>query len=773
MGKTLVVVESPAKAKTINKYLGPAYIVEASLGHVRDLPRKDIAVDVEDDFVPTYVTIDKKKDVLVRLQQLSRQCDAVYMATDPDREGEAIAWHVAQEISDDTLPLYRVLFHEITRSGVKKAMSMPRQIDMDLVRAQEARRVMDRLIGYKISPFLWRAFRDEAHSGLSAGRVQSVALRLVVEREKEINSFIPIEYWNLIGTFKTKKGDEFKARLVEYGGVALKNPSGSAVDKESNPSSSTRFIASDGEANRIRGRALFEEYYISKLEQKEVRRRPPAPFTTSTLQQDASRRLKMKPKATMIAAQKLYEGVALGSKGRVGLITYMRTDSVRVSDEAVEEAQVWIFENFGKEYVPAKPKEHRQKKGGGIQDAHEAIRPADLKITPREARKFLDERLARLYRMIYHRFIASQMTDALFDQTTVEVQGGRFLFRASGRVNKFRGWLQAYDDQADEEKKRSDKSGEDNETAALPTSLKQGDKTDLLTLELKQSQTKPPPRYTESTLVKELEAKGVGRPSTYAQTIATILDRGYVVEQGRLLSASDLGIKVSDVLTTSFPKLFDVKFTARMEQDLDSIADGKQSYLSVMQGFYRPLSVALKSVRPPSGSTRKGGNSRIRKASMKSLNQKGDRDGNARSLQMKKVTCDRCGSVMELREGKYGPYYACTSFPKCTRLIPASEVEAAGTKSDDGASANDTSEIICERCGASMVKRTGKNGEFYGCSAFPNCSNTKPITLDIPCPQCKTGTLVERMGGRDKNRFYGCSRYPECRYTASEKPVSG
>ncbi len=560
MGKALVVVESPSKAKTINKYLGPEYIVEASLGHVRDLPKKDIAVDIEGGFVPTYVTIDRKKDVIARLRQLSRQCDAIYLATDPDREGEAIAYHIAQEISDGSLPQFRVLFSEITRSGVKKAMTAPRQLDMDLVRAQEARRVMDRLIGYKISPFLWRAFRGENHTGLSAGRVQSVALRFVVEREKTINSFIPIEYWNLYGTFATKKGEEFTARLIEHDGIKLRNPSGSATpdgkQKSNSKDAGFSFISTKEEAESLKDRALFEEYEIAKVEKKEVKRKAPPPFTTSTLQQDAGRRLRMKPKTAMLNAQKLYEGVEIGTKGRVGLITYMRTDSVRVSDEAADAAEEWIYENFGKEYLPPKRKEHHQKKGAVVQDAHEAIRPADLKITPRMARKHLDEDLANLYEMIYRRFIASQMSDAVYDQTTLDVKGGPFLFRATGRVEKFRGWKQVYDDQEERKEAKADKGDEEDDSNKLPQGLKKGTSVDLLTLQAKQSETKPPPRFNESTLVKEMEAQGIGRPSTYAQIIATLLDRGYVVEQARRLHATDLGIKVSDTLDANFPKLF-------------------------------------------------------------------------------------------------------------------------------------------------------------------------------------------------------------------------
>ena len=732
------------------------------------------------------MTIDRKQDVLDRLRQLSRQCDAIYLATDPDREGEAIAWHVAQEIADDSLPLYRVLFNEITGAGVKKAMTAPRRLDMDLVRAQEARRVMDRLIGYKISPFLWNAFRGEAHTGLSAGRVQSVALRLVVEREKEINSFIPIEYWNLIGTFRTDKDEEFTARLVEYDGITLRNPSGSAAALQGKEDKEEKkpYIATEEEATRIRDRALFEEYHVEKLEKKDVKRSAPPPFTTSTLQQDAGRRLKMKPKAAMTAAQKLYEGVELGSKGRVGLITYMRTDSVRVSDEAVGAAHDWIFENYGKEYVPKKPREHRQKKGAIVQDAHEAIRPTDLKITPRAARKFLDEDLANLYELIYRRFVASQMTDAIFDQTVVELRGGTFLFRASGRVNRFRGWLQVYDDQ--EERKESRKSSNEEESEdegkTLPASLRKGGPVDLLTLVTKRSRTKPPPRYTESTLVKELETKGVGRPSTYAQTIATVLDRGYVFESGRLLHASDLGIRVSDILTASFPKLFDVKFTARMEKDLDSIAEGKQTYLKVMQGFYKPFTLALKGARIDVGSGSSGigerrNPPRLQKTTARRMEKKEKALSGGKN---EKILCDQCGSAMELREGKYGPYYACTSFPKCSRLIPVAELEkktlpgtktggkkrgTTSAKTEDGADG-----MTCEKCGAPMVRRSGKNGEFYGCSAFPNCRNTKPVTMDIPCPKCGEGSLVERTGGKYNSTFYGCSRYPDCRFTANTKP---
>lgn len=791
MGKVLVVVESPSKAKTINKYLGPDYIVEASMGHVRDLPKRDLAVDVDGGFVPTYVTIDRKQNVIARLRQLSARCDSMYLATDPDREGEAIAYHIAREVADDSLPLHRVLFSEITKSGVTKAMSAPREIDMDLVRAQEARRVMDRLIGYKISPFLWRAFRGEAHNGLSAGRVQSVALRLVVEREKEINSFIPIEYWNLHGTFATKGGEEFTARLVEFDGLKLQNPSGSALAQKkgargtdgNGAGGEATFISTKEEAESLRDRALFEQYRIRGVSKKEVRRKAPPPFTTSTLQQDAGRRLRMRPKAAMSNAQKLYEGVEIGTKGRVGLITYMRTDSVRVSDEAADAAEAFIYENYGKEYLPPSRKTHKAKKGTVVQDAHEAIRPADLKITPRAARKYLDKDLADLYEMIYRRFIASQMADAVYDQTTVEIEGGPFLFRATGRVEKFSGWKQVYDDQEERKEAKQDKGEEDDDSRRLPDGLRKGGPVDLLTIATKRSETKPPPRYNESTLVKEMEAQGIGRPSTYAQIIATILDRGYVVEQARRLHATDLGIKVSDALTTNFPKLIDVKFTARMERDLDTIADGNITYLKVMKEFYRLLTLSLKTAKLDTGSRP----DRKEKLRLKSV-QKAEGAGAKRlkgAAGKEGVVCTKCGSAMERRDGKYGPYYACLGFPKCSNLVPASEIEGGGgsegkhavrggnTARKELPPSAETSGEPCPKCGAPMLRRTGKNGDFYGCSAFPTCRHTAPIPLDLSCPQCREGKLVERVGGRYKNKFYGCSRYPDCRFTSGSKPVSG
>jgi len=733
MSKSLVIVESPAKAKTINKYLGSDYIVEASVGHVKDLPRGDLSIDIEGGFVPTYEVIKGKQDVIQRLKNLAARCDDIYLATDPDREGEAIAHHIAEEISAPKKRIRRVLFNEITRQGITTAMRQPRAIDAQMVAAQEARRVMDRLIGYKISPFLWRTFVGEA-KGLSAGRVQSVALRLVVERERAINSFIPIEYWSLLGHFRTRGGDEIVARLVRYAGNDIRNPSGSALDLKEEDKA--KFIATKADAERLRDRALREEYRIVSIVKKEVRRAAAPPFTTSTLQQDAGRRLRFNTKKTMQIAQKLYEGVELGRSGLVGLITYMRTDSTRVSDEAASAAEQFIYENYGKEYLPksARKAVARPTKGDSkVQDAHEAIRPTDVKITPKEAAKHLEKDQAALYELIWSRFVASQMADALFDQTTLDIEGGPCLFRATGRITKFKGWMQVYaeaGDDGDDAKEGKDddrsvsagragskrskaKSGdgenEERESDRILPEVKKGEELKLESIDLKQSFTKPPARYTESLLVKEMEAKGIGRPSTYSSIISTIQERGYVEQKERRLYATDLGMRVCDVLVNGFPALFDMKFTARMEEQLDTIAGGNATYLDVMRRFYRPLSSALRS----SGALSSG------------------KSGSSRPA---------------LKRG--------TGESRAPRL--------KGKKSD----------VVCDKCGSPMVRRSGKNGEFYGCSNYPTCRNTRPVPLGITCPLCGQGDIVQRVGGRYQSVFYGCTRYPDCRFTSGLKPVN-
>jgi DNA topoisomerase-1 len=837
MAKSLVIVESPAKAKTINKYLGADYIVDASVGHVKDLPKNALAIDIEGGFVPTYETIRGKEDILERLRSLASRCDRVFLATDPDREGEAIASHIAGEIVARNRNIKRVVFNEITRSGVTNAMRSPRDIDQPMVAAQEARRVMDRLIGYKVSPFLWNTFRGESR-GLSAGRVQSVALRLIVERERAIASFIPIDYWTLLGHFRTSRGDEIEARLVRHDGIDVKNPSGSATELD--PEAPRTFIATKKEAEDIRKRALRERYAIADVSRREVRRNAPAPFTTSTLQQDAGRRLRMATKRAMQIAQKLYEGIDLGPRGRVGLITYMRTDSVRVSDEAMQMAEEFIYENYGKEYLPPSRKTFAQK-AKNVQDAHEAIRPTDVKITPREARKHLDADMAALYELIWNRFVASQMAPALIDQTTVDIEGGPFLFRATGRITRFRGWMQVYGDDepagepaaapAGKSRSAGRKAGRDeseredggeNAERALPDYIRRGDSLALESIESKGSATKPPPRYTEALLVKELEARGIGRPSTYASIISTIQERGYVEQRERRLHATELGIRVCDALVGQFPALFDVRFTARMEGELDQIATGKATYRTVLEGFYAPFEKALRALRlsAPRARDDQDDPTRTRRAPKKIEGQPTDR------------TCSKCGSPMDLRNGRYGPYLACTAFPNCRNIVSVpgggAELAAAGTAvgeaatagrkstragsraksgsrakagakeagakakggaarsaskrsprsartSDAGASAERAHVDVapCRECGSPMVLRRAKNGEFYGCSNYPACRSTRPVPLGMKCPQCGEGDLAQRKGGRYDSVFYGCTRYPDCRFTSSHKPVAG
>ncbi len=812
MAKSLVIVESPAKAKTINKYLGENYIVEASVGHVKDLPKGDLAIDVDGGFVPTYELIKGKEDVVKRLQNLAGRCDRVFLATDPDREGEAIAHHIAEEIRDRNGNIQRVLFNEITKSGITAAMRQPRDIDQGMVEAQEARRVMDRLIGYKVSPYLWRTFTGESR-GLSAGRVQSVALRLVVERERAINSFIPIEYWNLIGHFRTRDESEIAARLIRFDNTDIRNPSGSATELKENRES-LPFISTKAQAEALRERALRESYHIASITRKEVKRNAPLPFTTSTIQQEASRRLRMNTARTMKLAQQLYEGVDLGKQGRVGLITYMRTDSTRVSEEAVDAAGEFIYENYGKEYLPpgriaATSSDTRKSAQGGkaivkkgkpnVQDAHEAIRPTDLKITPKEARKSLDKELADLYELIWSRFVASQMAAAIFDQTTVDIIGGPFLFRATGRITRFNGWMQVYADIEEEEggtasgkggaarkKGKGDAGSDDTEKdleTVLPQNIRENDPLRLESIETRQSFTKPPARYTESLLVKEMEAKGIGRPSTYAAIISTIQERGYVEQRERKLYAAELGMKVCDALVAAFPALFDVKFTARMEGDLDTIAGGKATYVKVMQSFYKPLLSALQTVGRLGGGGGGGGKGF-------QLRHKTTEDGRPARGKVEgaksDAVCEKCGSPMELRLGNYGHYLACLGFPNCRNIISATEdgkprprlgsasgVAGPGTSSSAVAPAAEGAATLCDKCGSPMVRRKGRNGgEFYGCSNYPTCTATKAIPLGVICPGCGQGDIVERVGGRYSSVFYACTRYPECRFTSGLKPLN-
>lgn len=706
MKKSLIIVESPAKAKTINKYLGKEYLVEATVGHIWNLPKNKLGVDIENGYKPEYVTIRGKEEVIKRLKELAAKAEAVYLATDPDREGEAIAWHIAQEIDGTNGKIFRVLFHEITESGITEAMRNPRRIDQHLVDSQQARRVMDRLLGYKVSPLVWKT----VYHGLSAGRVQSVALRLVCEREKEITDFVPQEYWSITGEFKTTRSEPFLAKLIKINDGDPNIPDQRTVDA---------YVADIDK----------KEFSIADIQKKLIKRAPPPPFITSTLQSEAANRLRFSAKKTMMLAQKLYEGVELGPEGMVGLITYMRTDSTRLSNEAVLAVREYIYSNYGAEYLPREPRLY--KKGKSSQDAHEAIRPTMMQHTPKAVRKYLEKDLFALYELIWNRFVACQMNPAEFEQITVDVGGGDYLFRATGQMPKFRGFLQVYDDLVEDLKKPED----EDPTTKVPVDLYAGEKAHLLNLIPRQHFTKPAPRYTESTLVKELESLGIGRPSTYATIVSTIQERGYVEQKDRKLYATPLGMDVNRILVTNFPEIFNVKFTAKMEAELDRIASGRYSYKKVMDDFYLPFSRSLEKVEKNAPQIKK-------------------------SLQeLTDEVCDECGSPMVIKWGRNGKFMACSAYPECRNTKPIIQEEhqhVLGMK--------------CDQCGGEMVIKAGKFGQFLGCSNYPKCRNTKPLTIGMKCPKCGEGDVTVRLSRR-RRTFYGCTRYPVCDFASWNKPV--
>jgi len=712
MDKSLIIVESPAKAKTINKYLGKEYTVEASVGHIKNLPKSKMSVDVEKDFDVVYETISGKEEVVDKLKSKAAKASAVYIATDPDREGEAIAAHIADEIKDVATNIRRVLFHEITESGVKEAMAHPHKINRNLVMSQQARRAMDRIVGYKVSPFIWKT----VYYGLSAGRVQSVALRLICEREEAVRSFVPEEYWSITGEFTSSLGEPFLAKLMKVAGSDPRIPDETTVN---------------GYLEDIRK----QKFEISSVDRKPVKRNAPAPFITSTLQQEAARRLRLSAKRTMMLAQKLYEGVELGEEGLTGLITYMRTDSTRLSNESVSAVREYIYENYGKEYLP---KEARLfKKGKASQDAHEAIRPTSIKFSPKAIKKYLDKDLFALYELIWNRFVACQMSPAQFDQLSVDVTGGDYLFRATDQVPIFRGFLQVYDDIMEENGADAEKDADP--VSKIPANVAVGQHAQLTNLLPRQHFTKPPARYTESSLVKELESLGIGRPSTYALIVSTVIDRKYVEQRDRKLFATDLGLQVNKLLTKYFPEIVNVTFTAKMEEELDTIASGKVEYVKVMKDFYDPFIHAFEKV------------DKIATTIKKSLQEKTDEP------------CEVCGKPMIIKWGRNGRFMACTGYPSCKNTKPLPE---------DREKTEHLAGIVCELCGGDMVVKAGRFGTFLGCSNYPKCKNTKPISMGIKCPKCKDGDLIERKTKKRSRVFYGCSRYPECDFASWDRPVS-
>ena len=761
MAKSLVVVESPAKAKTISKYLGKDYIVKASVGHIKDLPKSKLGVDVDDDFTPHYSIIPAKTKVVKELRSAAKDIKDIYLAADPDREGEAICQHLSEELSAKSRNIYRVLFHEITKTAIQEAFKHPGRINQNKVDAQQTRRILDRLVGYKISPLLW----DKVRRGLSAGRVQTVALRLIVEREQEIRAFKSEEYWSLEARLAGEAPPDFvaKARLLD----------------------GSKWNVADGETtNRIVEELKQARFVVREIHRREKKKYPVPPFITSKLQQEAARKLNYSVKRTMVLAQRLYEGVEVGQEGAVGLITYMRTDSSRVSESALQEVRSLIRREFGESYLPHHPIYYKSKKIA--QEAHEAIRPTSVERTPDSLKSDLDPDLWKLYSLIWNRFVASQMNPALFDQTDVKIDAGRVEFKATGSIRKFPGFLAVY------QESRPENGGTADEEESVLPDLREGEVLTLKELVPSQHFTQPPPRYNEASLVKALESKGIGRPSTYATILSTIQDRDYVDKHDGKFYPSEIGEVVLELLVGSFQELFDYEYTARMEDHLDRIESGREQWKKAMRDFYNLLARKLE------------------------VAEKEMPDIKTEAIETEEV-CDKCGKKMVIKWGKFGRFLACSGYPECrnTREIPkvCSLEEPEQPKPD---------EIQCEKCGKPMVLKRGRFGEFMACSGYPECRNTKKIVKsaeemtvkhDIPleedCPACGkklaikhgrfgeftacsdypncryiklkstgvrcpkegcTGEIVERKSRRGKT-FYGCSNYPDCDFVLWNKPL--
>jgi DNA topoisomerase-1 len=763
MAKSLVIVESPTKAKTIGKYLGKQFVVKASLGHVKDLPKKNLSVDVEHNFEPHYEVIEGKKKLIAELKQAAKGVDSVYLAADPDREGEAICFHLQEELNGSKKgpKFYRVMFNEITANAVKKAFEKPGSVNLHLVDAQQARRVLDRLVGYKISPLLW----DKVRRGLSAGRVQTVALRLIVDREREIRAFIKREYWTIDIQLNAKKPPVLTARFTKKNDEAIELPD----------EATTKGLLDQLDSAR---------YLVHSVTTKEKKRNPVPPFITSTLQQESSRKLRFSVKRTMMLAQRLYEGVELGAEGSVGLITYMRTDSTRVSQDALDEVRGLIADRYGAPFVPAAPNVYKSKKDA--QDAHEAIRPSSARRTPDDLAPFLQEDELKLYRLIWMRFVASQMTPAVFDQTTIDVaaqgkDGANYMFRATGSVPKFNGFLDVYKESKDE------KDADDEEEKNKLPLVTQGEELRFKSIEPEQHFTEPPPRFNEATLVKELESDGVGRPSTYASILSTIQEREYVKKDGGKFVPTELGMLVTDLLLENFKNLFDITYTARMEEELDEIEEGKMDWREAMSEFYERFQKDLdhaerhmtdvKRMEEPTGEDcEKCGKPLVIKWGKfgKFIACTGYPEcSNTRELppdpasaeglseQDAEEYCENCGRVMVLKKGRFGQFYACSGYPDCKTTK-----QIGGTQKKSDVPLDEK----CPQCGNNLVLKNGRFGEFTACSTYPKCKYVKQKTIGVPCPNCTEGEVVERRSKKGKT-FFGCNRYPDCDFVAWGKPI--
>ena len=699
-GKHLVVVESPAKAKTIERILGPDYKVMASMGHLRDLPKRTMGVDIENGFTPEYVNSTDRANVIKDLQKAANQCCDILLATDPDREGEAISWHLSKLLDVNPEDKVRIAFHEITPPAIREAIQDPEPIDLDRVDAQQARRVLDRLVGYKLSPWLWR----QVYRGLSAGRVQSVATRLICEREEEIRAFVPVEYWTIEAMYKTEKNESFKAKLIQIDGK----------DAELHHGEET-----DAAVKGIEGK----EAEVTAVTKSRKQRKTKPPYTTSTMQQDAVNKLNFSSKKTMMLAQNLYEGVEIPGHGHVGLITYMRTDSTRISDEMIKQVRPYISETYGEDYLPAKPNVFSKSKEA--QDAHEAIRPTSLSFPPSALTGILSRDQLRLYTLIWNRFIASQMAPQIQQSTSATLQCGIYTLKATGVHVLFDGFTIM----------QPSKKKDSEESDFLPP-LKKGDIVKNTKVNGEQHFTAPPPRYTEASLIKTLEEKGIGRPSTYAPILDTIQKRRYVTKENKQFVPTEVGFKVTELLKKYFEGIINVDFTANLENWLDKIAEGKATYKKVMTDFYKVFAAELASANVEAEKDKK------------------------ENQEVSDVTCEKCGAKMIVKMGRYGKYLACPNYPNCKNIKPYSLAEGP----------EEVSDVKCDACGTLMVYRTGPYGRYLKC---PSCGANKAIVIDtgIVCPKCHEGHMVQRRSHRGRI-FYGCSRYPKCDMALWNEPIN-
>ena len=718
----LVIVESPAKAKTIKGYLGKNYKVTASKGHVRDLPKSTLGVDVENNFAPKYINIRGKGDLIKELKAEAKSADTVFLATDPDREGEAIAWHLALVLGIDDKKIKRVKFNEITKTCVKDAIKNSGKIDMNLVDAQQARRILDRIVGYKLSPVLWKNIK----SGLSAGRVQSVATRLIVDRENEIRAFQPKEYWTVELNLKTNEGKEFSAYYygTESKKIELKNKA---------------------DADAVLSDISGKDFTVKSIKKSERSKNPAPPFTTSTLQQEAYKRLGFPSAKTMKTAQELYEGISLGDKGTHGIITYMRTDSLRISDIAAESAKEYIISEYGESFYPKTRRVYKSR--NGAQDAHEAIRPSYLEYSPKAIRAYLSNDQYKLYKLIWDRFIASQMASSVIDTVTIDSMAGESLFRSTGSVIKFAGFMSVYEETNEDEVA-------DNNSSYLPA-VDEGEKLMSSGIDAQQHFTQPPARFTEASLIKVLEEKGIGRPSTYTPTITTIIQRGYVERVAKALAPTPLGEATNSLMVDNFPDVADVSFTAGMEDNLDQIESGERALIDVLEKFYKDFSAEMEKAEET-----------VKEKSYKLPVVETD------------IICEKCGSTMVIKSGRFGKFAACPKYPECKNTKPLDkdgnlakpEKEEVEKEKPEVQKAPD--DIRCDICGGEMVIKRSRYGTFYACAKYPECKGTKPINreLDVPCPDCGSKIVIRR--GRNRTVFYSCSAYPKCTFTNCDTPTN-